>query len=58
MLYHLEGAHWLIDLEAELLSFPNGAHDDQVDVVSYAVYMQSWGYLTEKKRKSRALVLG
>ena len=58
MVYHREGTHWLDDLEAELLAFPNGAHDDQVDVVSYAVYMQSWGYLTEKKRGGRALVLG
>ena len=58
MVYHLENATWLIDLEAELLSFPNGAHDDQVDVISYAVYMQSWGYLGNKKKKSRALVFG
>ena len=58
MVYHREGAHWLNDLEAELLAFPNGAHDDQVDVISYAVYMQSWGYLKEKKQRSRALVLG
>ena len=58
MIYHLEPAHWQNDFEAELLAFPNGAHDDQVDVISYAVYMQSWGYLTEKKRGGRALVLG
>ena len=58
MVYHLDGTHWLNDLEAELLAFPNGAHDDQVDVISYAVYMQSWGYLNEKKRGGRALVLG
>ena len=29
-------APWLDALEAELLSFPTGAHDDQVDVVSLA----------------------
>ena len=58
MVYHKEGAHWLNDLEAEMLAFPNGAHDDQVDVVSYAVYMQSWGYLKDKKRGGRALVFG
>ncbi len=56
--YHLEGADWLSELEAELLEFPNGMHDDQVDVISYAVYMQSWGYLNVKKRGSRALVFG
>ena len=58
MIYHLENAHWLNDLEAELLAFPNGTHDDQVDVISYAVFMQSWGYLKEKQRGGRALVLG
>ena len=56
--YHLEGAYWLNDLEAELLAFPNGMHDDQVDVISYAVFMHSWGYLNEKKRGGRALVFG
>jgi len=27
-------AHWLADLEREVLRFPNGKHDDQVDVLS------------------------
>jgi predicted phage terminase large subunit-like protein len=27
-------ASWLADLEAELFSFPNGRHDDQVDSIS------------------------
>ena len=30
------GIPWLHDFEAELLGFPNAAHDDQVDVLSYA----------------------
>jgi predicted phage terminase large subunit-like protein len=30
-------AKWLDDLEHELLSFPNGRHDDMVDVLAYAV---------------------
>jgi hypothetical protein len=29
-------APWLETLEHELLSFPNGRHDDQVDVFGYA----------------------
>jgi len=29
-------APWLSEFTSELLSFPNGAHDDQVDVVAYA----------------------
>lgn len=36
MVYHLAGAPWLADYEAELVVFPNGAHDDQVDVAAYA----------------------
>lgn len=34
--YHLLSAPWLEDYERELLAFPNGAHDDQVDVFAYA----------------------
>ena len=34
--YFPRAATWLDDLEAELLHFPVGAHDDQVDAVSYA----------------------
>lgn len=34
--YHREGAPWLGDFEDELLVFPNGENDDQVDVVAYA----------------------
>lgn len=35
--FFAEGASWLSELEHELLSFPNAAHDDQVDTVSYGV---------------------
>lgn len=34
--YHRRGAPWLADFEGELLAFPHGEHDDQVDVASYA----------------------
>jgi predicted phage terminase large subunit-like protein len=34
--FHREGAPWLVDFERELLSFPGGANDDQVDAFSYA----------------------
>jgi phage terminase large subunit-like protein len=33
---HLAGASWLPDLESELLAFPAGEHDDQVDTIAYA----------------------
>lgn len=37
-------AHWLDELTAELAEFPNGRHDDQVDVVAYAhrVVSENW----------------
>ncbi len=35
-IYHLRGAEWLHDFEAELLAFPAGEHDDQVDALAYA----------------------
>jgi predicted phage terminase large subunit-like protein len=34
--FHPRGAPWLSEWEEELLSFPNAAHDDQVDTVAYA----------------------
>ena len=34
--FHLEAAPWVADLEAELLDFPSGRHDDMVDVLAYA----------------------
>lgn len=35
-IYFLAGSPWLQDLEEELLAFPTGVNDDQVDVVAYA----------------------
>ena len=32
-LYVRQGAPWFADLRAELLSFPAGRHDDQVDAL-------------------------
>ncbi len=37
-------AHFLPDLEAELLAFPNGKHDDQVDSLSQALNYKHSGY--------------
>jgi predicted phage terminase large subunit-like protein len=34
-------ASWLRDFENEVLSFPRGAHDDQVDALSYGVKVQA-----------------
>lgn len=34
--YHRKNASWLMAFESELLDFPNGKFDDQVDVTSYA----------------------
>jgi predicted phage terminase large subunit-like protein len=35
-IFHPRGAYWVDDFESELLVFPNGKNDDQVDTVSYA----------------------
>ena len=34
--FHMSNAEWLIEFEKELLVFPRGAHDDQVDSLAYA----------------------
>ncbi|MFD1990091.1 phage terminase large subunit [Paenibacillus nicotianae] len=34
--YHKAGTTWLDDFETEMMSFPRGAHDDQVDTISMA----------------------
>ena len=34
--YHRARAPWLVDFEAELLAFPAGEHDDQVDTIANA----------------------
>ena len=35
-IYFLKNADWLIEFEKELVSFPSGTHDDQVDALAYA----------------------
>lgn len=37
--YHRAGAPWLEDYETELLHFPKGEHDDQVDCAAYAALL-------------------
>lgn len=37
--FHRMGAAWLGDYEDELVCFPMGAHDDQVDTASYAAIL-------------------
>jgi predicted phage terminase large subunit-like protein len=39
--YFRAGAPWLADLEHELLTFPGGRHDDQVDATAYAGIVHS-----------------
>lgn len=47
-IYLPESAPWLDEFIAELLSFPHGAHDDQVDVLAYAaVEVQRFGPAAE-----------
>ena len=41
--YHPRSASWLAEWEDELLAFPKGEHDDQVDTVAYAAIQVSRG---------------
>lgn len=58
-------ADWVADLEREILTFPNGAHDDQVDALSQACLLADKflgnvepdltpGELAEKNKRDRA----
>lgn len=47
-IYFLRGAAWLTEFEAELLHFPYGTHDDQVDCLAYAAR-----YLADSVRPPR-----
>lgn len=38
-IYFLKDAHWLTEFEKELLEFPAGKHDDQVDAFAYITQM-------------------
>ena len=45
LVYHPHQAEWLGAFEGELLSFPNGTHDDQVDAAAYtALLVQEFGH--------------
>jgi predicted phage terminase large subunit-like protein len=41
-----KGAPYLVDLETELLSFPQSKHDDQVDSITQALAYEGYGYDT------------
>lgn len=41
LIYHPVKAHWLAEFESELLEFPNGANDDQVDCAGYAGFIMN-----------------
>ena len=53
-IFFKRNALWLSDFEFELLSFPNGRNDDQVDAFSYIVQMvnpTSHSFLVGSKKK-------
>jgi phage terminase large subunit-like protein len=54
--YHLAGASWLHAFEAELLAFPSGEHDDQVDTIAYAAkalpHLNTGGYRQRSRGKT------
>jgi predicted phage terminase large subunit-like protein len=49
MVYHRAGAPWLVDFEDELLWFPNGTHDDQVDTAAYAAILVRKGVARKRE---------
>ena len=49
--YLPRNASWLPEYLSELLAFPNGRHDDQVDATSLALY-----YITARTARQRPLV--
>lgn len=57
--WHRDGAPWLTDYEDELLSFPRGKHDDQVDTASIAgevvhdlvIELEAWSASNGEQRK-------
>lgn len=54
--YFKENASWLADFERELLDFPSGEHDDQVDAFAYITQIithantQNKTYTTQRKK--------
>lgn len=55
-IYHPTGAPWLVEAEGELLAFPNGKHDDIVDVIAYASIMKQEVYLERTGQKRDELI--
>lgn len=47
-IYFMAGAPYLLDLESELLTFPHGSHDDQVDCLAYGAVLAQKGRTTIK----------
>ena len=58
--FHKSGAEWLHDFEQELLAFPAGKHDDQVDVMSLFGRMLDQMFPPEEKptKKTDDLLAG
>ena len=57
--YHLRGAEWLADFEAELLAFPAGEHDDQADTIAYgAKALPDLGGGARKQKKKGKTMTG
>lgn len=53
-IYFPAHAPWLDEWERELLAFPNGTHDDQVDTLSFAVHEVTRGALQHPRSARKA----
>jgi predicted phage terminase large subunit-like protein len=49
-------AHWVSDIQSEMLSFPAGKHDDQVDV--FALIGMALGDMTNKAHEYKSIMMG
>lgn len=56
--YHLLGASWRSDWDEDLVGFPSGEHDDQVDTAAYAgiVLVQDIGVEEEGEIRGRNIM--
>jgi phage terminase large subunit-like protein len=56
-IFHKAGAIWRQTLEDELVGFPDAMHDDQWDMVAYAVQLLHQGLLSQMANKGRKLLV-
>lgn len=54
--YHRSGAPWLVEVEDEVSRFPNAAHDDVMDTLSYAGILVQTGKVRPRRQQDYEIV--